>query len=186
MATTSETWFERVMWVGIFANVALALPTLLWPAEMLALSRLPDAIPLVWVRFSSLLLILLSSFYVPAALDCRRARVNAWLATSGRLAGVIFFAFQRASIRFLARSTSCSSCRRRCCWWRPVRHTRGSDAPGRLSPTGGPGVDQRTVTIRRPAGALGAVAADCVMITGCPATVSVPVRDDEPPFAETR
>ena len=68
---TSETWFERVMWVGIFANVALALPTLLWPAEMLALSRLPDAIPLVWVRFSSLLLILLSSFYVPAALDCQ-------------------------------------------------------------------------------------------------------------------
>jgi hypothetical protein len=94
MATTSETWFERVTWVGIFANVALALPTLLWPAQMLALSRLPDAIPLVWVRFSSLLLILLSSFYVPAALDCRRARVNAWLATAGRLAGVIFFALQ--------------------------------------------------------------------------------------------
>jgi hypothetical protein len=94
MATTSEIWFQRVMWVGIFANVALALPTLLWPAEMLALSRLPEAVPLVWVRFSSLLLILLSSFYVPAALDCRRARVNAWLGTAGRLAGVIFFASQ--------------------------------------------------------------------------------------------
>ena len=94
MATTSEIWFQRVMWVGIFANVALALPTLLWPADMLALSRLPEAVPLVWVRFSSLLLILLSSFYVPAALDCRRARVNAWLGTAGRLAGVIFFASQ--------------------------------------------------------------------------------------------
>jgi hypothetical protein len=94
MATTSETWFERVLWVGIGANVALALPTLLWPAEMLAFSNLPDAIPLVWVRFSSLLLLLLSSFYVPAALDCRRARVNAWLATAGRLAGMIFFARQ--------------------------------------------------------------------------------------------
>ena len=94
MATTSEIWFQRVMWVGIFANVALALPTLLWPADMLAWSRLPEAVPLVWVRFSSLLLILLSSFYVPAALDCRRARVNAWLGTAGRLAGVIFFASQ--------------------------------------------------------------------------------------------
>jgi hypothetical protein len=94
MATTSEIWFQRVMWVGIAANVALALPTLLWPAGMLALSRLPEAVPLVWVRFSSLLLILLSSFYVPAALDCRRARVNAWLGTAGRLAGVIFFASQ--------------------------------------------------------------------------------------------
>jgi len=94
MATTSETWFQRVMWVGIFANVALALPALLWPAEMLALSTLPDAVPLVWVRFSSLLLILLSSFYVPAALDCRRARVSAWLATTARLAGTIFFLSQ--------------------------------------------------------------------------------------------
>ena len=99
MTTTSETWFERVMWVGISANVALALPTLLWPAEMLAFARLPDAIPLLWVRFSSLLLILLSSFYVPAALDCRRARVNAWLATAGRLAGVIFFAAQAREYR---------------------------------------------------------------------------------------
>ena len=39
--------------------------------------------------------------------------------------------------------------------------------------------------MRSPAGAFGAVAADCVMVTGCPATVSVPVREDEPPFAET-
>jgi hypothetical protein len=94
MPTTSETWFQRVMWLGIIGNVALALPTLLWPAQMLALSRFPTAVPLVWVRFSSLLLILLSSFYVPAAIDCRRARVSAWLATAGRLAGVLFFLLQ--------------------------------------------------------------------------------------------
>ena len=49
---------------------------------------------IVWVRFSSLLLILLSGFYVPAALDCRRARFSAWLATASRLAGVIFFLSQ--------------------------------------------------------------------------------------------
>ena len=30
--------------------------------------------------------------------------------------------------------------------------------------------------IRSPAGELGAVAADCVMMTGCPATVSVPLK----------
>ena len=45
MATTSERWFQRVVWVGIIANVALAVPTLLWPSEMLAFSRLPDAVP---------------------------------------------------------------------------------------------------------------------------------------------
>jgi len=46
--------------------------------------------------------------------------------------------------------------------------------------------DQRTVTMRSPAGAFGAVAADCVMTTGRPATVNVPVRDDDPVFDETR
>ena len=94
MPTTSERSFQRVVWMGIIANVVLAVPTLFWPSEMLAFSRLPDAVPAVWVRFSSLLLILLSSFYVPAAVDCRRHRVNAWLATAGRPAGVLFFLSQ--------------------------------------------------------------------------------------------
>ncbi len=94
MATTPATWFQRVMWAGIIANLALAIPTLLWPAQMQTLARLPAATPLVWVRFSSLLLILLTSFYVPAAIDARRYRTNAWLGTGGRLAGVLFFAAQ--------------------------------------------------------------------------------------------
>jgi hypothetical protein len=90
----ADKWFERVMWAGIVANVALALPTLLVPAAMLSLAGLPQAVPLVWTRFSSLLLILLSSFYVPAAIDCRRARTSAWLSTLGRLAGTLFFLTQ--------------------------------------------------------------------------------------------
>ena len=94
MTSKATAWFGRVMWAGIVANVALAVPALLWPARMLALTGLPEAVPLMWVRFASLLLILLSAFYVPAAIDCRRARVNAWLATAARLAGVIFFMTQ--------------------------------------------------------------------------------------------
>ncbi len=91
MAGSPETWFQRVTWAGIFANVALAIPTLLWPERMLELSRLPVPAPVIWVRFAALLLILLSLFYVPAALDMRRARANASLAVVGRLAGVAFF-----------------------------------------------------------------------------------------------
>jgi hypothetical protein len=91
MAGSPETWFQRVTWAGIFANLALAIPTLLWPERMLELSRLPVPAPVIWVRFAALLLILLSLFYVPAALDMRRARANAWLAVVGRLAGVAFF-----------------------------------------------------------------------------------------------
>jgi hypothetical protein len=43
------------------------------------------------VRFAGLLLILLSAFYAPAAIDPDRYRANAWLAVVSRLAGVVFF-----------------------------------------------------------------------------------------------
>ena len=94
MALTSGgalRWFSRVVWVGIAANLALAIPTLVAPAQMLAFSRLPITQPLLWTEFAALLLILLSAFYVPAALDPRRYLMVAWLAVVGRLAGVIFF-----------------------------------------------------------------------------------------------
>ena len=92
IATTSAgRWFRRVVWVGIIANLALALPSIAAPDQMLAFSRLPTVTPHMWVRFSGLLLILLSAFYAPAAIDPDRYRANAWLAVVSRLAGVVFF-----------------------------------------------------------------------------------------------
>ncbi len=61
-------WFSRVVWVGIFANCVLALPTLLMPGQMLAMMSLPAAWPVMWPGFAALLLLLLSLFYIPAAL----------------------------------------------------------------------------------------------------------------------
>jgi hypothetical protein len=84
-------WFSRVVWVGIAANLALAVPTLVMPARMLAFSNLPITEPLLWTQFAALLLILLSAFYVPAALDPRRYLLVAWLSVLARLAGVVFF-----------------------------------------------------------------------------------------------
>ena len=80
-------WFMRVTWLGIVANLGLALPTLFAPLRMVALTGLPTPDPLLWLRFSALLLVLLSAFYVPAALDPRRYRLVAWLAVLARLAG---------------------------------------------------------------------------------------------------
>jgi hypothetical protein len=94
-------WFQRVLWLGIAANVALAVPTLLIPERMLALTSLPPAAPLMWPRFAAWLLILLSAFYVPAALDALRFRTIAWLAVGSRLAGVAFFLTQSADYRML-------------------------------------------------------------------------------------
>lgn len=89
-------WFSRVVWLGILANLALAVPTLFIPERLLEMSNLPVTVPIVWTQFSALLLILLSAFYVPAALDPLRYTLVAWLSVFARLAGVIFFVLFQA------------------------------------------------------------------------------------------
>ena len=89
--TTAGRWLKRVIWLGILANLALALPTLAAPDMMMEFVRLPTATPLLWPRFAALLLILLSVFYAPAGMDLDRYRIVAWLAIGSRAAGVLFF-----------------------------------------------------------------------------------------------
>lgn len=84
-------WFSRVVWLGIIANFALALPTLFLPDEMLAMYSLPSASPSMWPSFAALLLILLSLFYIPVARRPLYYPLVSWLAVLARLAGVIFF-----------------------------------------------------------------------------------------------
>ncbi|MGI9069759.1 MAG: cytochrome c [Bryobacteraceae bacterium] len=84
-------WFSRVVWLGILSNFALALPTLFMPDQMLALFSLPSASPTMWPSFAALLLILLSLFYIPAALRPVHYPLVSWLTVLARLAGVIFF-----------------------------------------------------------------------------------------------
>ena len=58
---------------------------------VLELLKLPPAEPLVWPRFAAFLLILLSGFYVPAALDPSRNVFAAIFAVVCRFGGVAFF-----------------------------------------------------------------------------------------------
>jgi hypothetical protein len=90
-ASSAATWFRRVMWLGIIGNVVLALPTFLRPVQVLSAFDLPVPSEIMWTRFAALLLILLSVFYVPAAIDPVRYRIIAILAVASRLAGVLFF-----------------------------------------------------------------------------------------------
>ena len=95
-------WFSRVVWLGIICNLALAVPTLVAPQQTMALTQMPSASPLLWPQFSALLLILLSVFYIPAALDFERYRITAWCTVGSRLAGVVFFVgFQPAAYHVL-------------------------------------------------------------------------------------
>jgi hypothetical protein len=89
--TTAGRWFRRVVWLGIFANLALALPTIAAPDMLIEFSRLPTATPVLWPRFAGLLLVILSVFYTPAAIDVDRYRIVAWLTIGSRAAGVLFF-----------------------------------------------------------------------------------------------
>ena len=89
--TTAGRWFKRVMWLGIFANLALALPTIAAPDMMIEFTRLPTATPVLWPRFAGLLLVILSVFYTPAGTDIDRYRIVAWFAIGSRAAGVLFF-----------------------------------------------------------------------------------------------
>jgi hypothetical protein len=84
-------WLSRSLWLGIITNFMLALPAVINPAVALELMGLPPASPLIWLRFSGILVILLSVSYIPAALDPHRYRVNAGIAVGCRLAGVSFF-----------------------------------------------------------------------------------------------
>jgi hypothetical protein len=87
-------WFGIVVWLGVIVNITLCIPGLLFPSWLLGLLHFDPAVPDMWVRFSANLLILLSLFYIPAAIDPYHYKVNAWLAVIARLAGVTFFLTQ--------------------------------------------------------------------------------------------
>jgi len=84
--------FKAVMWLGIAANVVVALISIVWTQAVLTLLGLEMAQPLVWPRFAAVLLILLSIFYVPSAFDPLVHRYSAVVAVFCRFVGVAFFA----------------------------------------------------------------------------------------------
>lgn len=85
-------WFRRVTWLGIVANILVSLISIAATSDVLVILDLPPANPLIWPRFGAFLLILLSFFYIPAAIDPVRFRFSAWLAIICRFGGVAFFA----------------------------------------------------------------------------------------------
>jgi hypothetical protein len=91
-----------VLLIGVAGNLLLAVPTFVQPEASAAMIGITPPMPVVWLRFAALLMILLSCFYIPGGLDPTRYRASAWLAVASRLAGVIFFGLQPPEYRFFA------------------------------------------------------------------------------------
>lgn len=79
-------WFRIVVWFGILVNWSFAaVAMLIDPNGLLSILSLGAVESTVWLYNYSVLLIILSCFYIPAAIDPFRYRVNAWLLIVGRL-----------------------------------------------------------------------------------------------------
>lgn len=84
--TPSRMWWKYVVWFGILGNWSFAVWALfINPRQLLAALDLGSVNTTIWLVNYSVLLALLSCFYIPAARDPFRYRVNAWLLVFCRL-----------------------------------------------------------------------------------------------------
>jgi hypothetical protein len=86
-------WFRWAVWLGILADWVRGFPGVVAPNGMLWLFGQPPAPDeeRIWVAFASLLMVLLSFFYIPTAGDPYRFRIGAWLTVLARLCMAVFF-----------------------------------------------------------------------------------------------
>jgi hypothetical protein len=89
-----SVWIIRhtiLVWFGIFLNSLFIIPLFFFPRWTLTQFGIPLE-NLIWARESAGLLMIISVFYVPAAIDFGRYRVNAYIAVfPSRTFGATFF-----------------------------------------------------------------------------------------------
>lgn len=78
-------WFKRVVWFGILANFTYAVFAFVVPERLLTFFQLGSLDSTVWLFNYSVLLVLLSCFYIPAANDPFHYLLNSWLLVAARL-----------------------------------------------------------------------------------------------------
>src|SRR5258707_1171319 len=78
--------FTIVVWLGVIANWSFGIWAIfIDPHSLLAFFKLGALESTIWLYNYSVLLMILSLFYIPAAHDPDRYRANAWLLIVGRL-----------------------------------------------------------------------------------------------------
>ena len=77
--------FQVIVWIGILLNWAFAVMAFADPRQLIATLDLGAIDSTVWLFNYSVLLALLSCFYIPAAANPFRYSVSAWLLIAARL-----------------------------------------------------------------------------------------------------
>jgi mono/diheme cytochrome c family protein len=85
-------WFQRFVWIGIAANIVLTLTAIFCTEWVIQFVGLETAFPLVWPRFGAFGILLLTGFYVVAAMDPCRSRWATLFTVLCRFGGLLFFA----------------------------------------------------------------------------------------------
>jgi hypothetical protein len=85
MTDPHRKMFAAVVWFGILVNWAFATWAFINPTQLLEKFELGSVNSTIWLFNYSVLLAILSCFYVPAAKDPVRYRTNAWLLIVARL-----------------------------------------------------------------------------------------------------
>ena len=93
--------FQLIVWIGILLNWAFAAMAFADPQQLIATLDLGAIDSTVWLFNYSVLLTLLSCFYIPAAANPVRYSVSAWLLIAARLVPATTF-FIGVSTGFLA------------------------------------------------------------------------------------
>lgn len=86
-------WFRRVVWLGIVVNLFFAIPLCFFPETLLSFLNMQIPAPIIWVRTAGVLVLEISIFYIPGALDPYRYKATAWMSVLvTRGGGSSFFA----------------------------------------------------------------------------------------------
>ena len=95
-----STLFRTAVWIGILLNWSFAAWAFANPVNLLDTLALGASTDTVWLFNYSVLLAILSCFYIPAAKDPLRYRTNAWLMIVARLvpATTFFVGVMRGSM----------------------------------------------------------------------------------------
>jgi hypothetical protein len=93
MKPNYASWWCYAVFLGIVANCVLSVPGIFYPNVVLSAFGMTNVWgqPVVWTAAASMLLTLLSIFYIPAALNPYRYTATAWTALLSRASGATFF-----------------------------------------------------------------------------------------------